>query len=149
MRTQVVPGAQTESSGIRWNWQSTGGMRRLVLVTRRKVHKEGLKAIPMEVILTWAAWFTTLRLDLLSLDKVCPKGLFRASNRLTPPKRCASCHCPQFVINCLWWSNPSWSRACDVRNELGLPLGPGLPTSCWGIPRLSSHSKAQANLSLD
>jgi len=50
MRTQVVAGPQPESSGIRWNWQSTGGMRGPVLATRRKVHKGRFK----EVILTVA-----------------------------------------------------------------------------------------------
>ena len=41
MRTQVVSGAQPESSGARWNWQFTG-VRRL-LVKRRRVHKGSFK----------------------------------------------------------------------------------------------------------
>ena len=122
MRTQVVPGAQPESSGIRWNWQSTG-TRRQVLVTRRNVQKGRFKPTLMEAILVVTAYcIDTGPSGWESLCKSCHRALFRASNQSPFPEKCAWSY-GTVLLGQAVSDGPSWSRACDVRNgELGLPL---------------------------
>ena len=149
MRTQVVPGAHPDSSGIRWNWQSTG-IRRQVLVTRRKVHMGRFEATLLEVILTVAAHYTdTGPSGQESLYIVCHRALFRASNR-SHDANVLNLLCLLCRTVC---DGMAQAEAEPVMSEMDywawltwLPLGPRSPTSCWGIPL---HSKAQANLSPD
>ena len=149
MRTQVVPGAHPDSSGIRWNWQSTG-IRRQVLVTRRKVHMGRFEATLLEVILTVAAHYTdTGPSGQESLYIVCHRALFRASNRShdanVPNLLCLLCRTvcdgmAQAEAEPVMSEMDYW--ACCLRWALA-------PRPAAGESLSSSHSKAQANLSPD